>query len=315
MVWNPRVSIYISVVFTLTPIIEAGYLMFSLSKNVQEAVLALKITYLGGCFSQLMILLSALFICKTGFKNWMEAVLIAFGLILYGGVLTIGYSDIFYRSVSYELTADGVVMLNKEYGPLHTVFYAMLLIYMLLIVIVLIYTELKKRKDVPTKTIMVYIVMEVLAMGSFFLGRMASKKIELMAADYVVTMISFLVIMIYDRLYHVAHLAADEHLASCGHGFVTFDKNRNFIEANKAACDAFPELNDLKVDKPMSQKQTPFLMVIAEWFELLDRTGNEQNYAYEQEDRVYDVTVARLKHGRRSIGYTVAISDRDPQNV
>ena len=310
IIWSPRISIYISVFFTLTPIIEAGYLMFSLSRNVEEAVMALKITYLGGCFSQLMILLSAMFIYKINVHNWIEAALISFGLLLYSCVLTIGYSDIFYRSVSYEKTADGAVMLNKEYGPVHAVFYAMLLIYMLFIVMLLIYTEITKRSDVSTKTVMIFVVMEVLAMGSFFLGRLASKKIELMAADYVVTMFAFLIIVNYDKLYHEAQTAANNYAADTGQGFVAFDKNKYFIGANKVARAAFPELNGLRIDKPVPREATPFFMVISGWFELLDRTGHEQTYDYEQEDRIYSVTIGNLRSGKRIIGYTVAVADK-----
>jgi len=309
IMWNPRVSIYISVVFTLTPIIEAGYLMFSLSRDVNEAVLALKITYLGGCFSQLMILLSALFFYKINLRNWVEAALITFGMLLYGCVLTIGYSDIFYKSVTYERTADGVVVLNKEYGPVHSVFYAMLLIYMALIVILLVYTEIRKRRDVSTKTIMIYVVMEILAMGSFFLGRAASKKIELMAADYVVTMLAFLVILAYDNLYYVAQNAANDHLEACGQGFAAFDKNMNFISANKAMCEAFTEMDGLRIDKPIPAGSTPFFRIISEWFELLDRTGQEHTYEYEQDDKQYSITIGSLKSGRKNLGYTVAATD------
>ncbi|MBQ7933737.1 MAG: hypothetical protein IJ327_02975, partial [Lachnospiraceae bacterium] len=97
-IWHKHVDVYYSLVFTLIPIANLGYLMMALASNLQEAILANKVTYLGGCFLPLIFTLNTLNLCGIRFKKPVPLGILGLGMIQFLCVLTIGYSPIYYKT-------------------------------------------------------------------------------------------------------------------------------------------------------------------------------------------------------------------------
>ena len=116
----------LTILVTLVPILNLAFVLMANATTVGEALVALRFTYIGGCF----LLVSAMFlifnICGVRLKPWMRAVIIAISAAIFSSTLTIGFNDMFYVGTPDLAVWEGASYItNKHYGFMHTVFFAM----------------------------------------------------------------------------------------------------------------------------------------------------------------------------------------------
>ncbi|MBR1931835.1 MAG: hypothetical protein IJ833_10275, partial [Lachnospiraceae bacterium] len=244
--WRKRFDIYFSLLYVLFPIVCVGYLLFSIAPDLGAAIVANKITYIGGCYLELILMLSIFSLCHIRVRKWISFMLVVVSTILYGGALSVGYSDIFYKKVSYRLE-DGIVILTKEYGPLHQIFYAVLIVYFLISIIALIYGAIR-HPDASIKNIYLLVLSEAVSIVAFFFGRMITNKVEFIPMAYVFDSVTYLIIVDRICLYDVEDSAIDRMVARGEEGFVSFDYHLNFLGCNAVACGYLPALKGVRVD-------------------------------------------------------------------
>ena len=129
----------------LATISNSGNYLLALSDILEEAFIAKKIVYVGGCFIPPIMLLIIVKMCNISIRKWIEDVLVLFSFVVYGMVLTIGYNGIYYVNTRLNKYGNATVIVS-EYGFGHTLFYILLYGYLLIGIIVLIYS-LKKKND------------------------------------------------------------------------------------------------------------------------------------------------------------------------
>ena len=125
-------------------IVNCGYLCLSVSNTTGEALLANRIAYLGSAFLPLCLLMTIMNVCKTGYRKIATAVFLPVTCIVFLIAATPGYLDCYYKSVTIEII-DGLTVLVKEYGPLHSVYLYYLLSYFAIMIGIIIYAIIKKR--------------------------------------------------------------------------------------------------------------------------------------------------------------------------
>lgn len=133
------VLMYISVF-----VINAGYLTLSLSENLDEALLANRISYLGSVFLPLCMFMIIMNVCKVQYSKWVTFVLFAISVAVFLIAASGGYTDWYYSDVSLAF-CDGAARLVKEYGPLHIVYYVYLFVYFITMAVMIILSALSKK--------------------------------------------------------------------------------------------------------------------------------------------------------------------------
>ena len=309
--YTRQVPIQFPLIFLILPIVQMGYLMFSMSSNLEEALLATKIIYLGGCFIQTFVLFSILHIYRIHLRKTFQTTLYAIAVIMYGFVLTIGFNSSFYKSAEFEITADGARLLHKEYGMVHSLFYVQLVVYMFAGIILLVYARLSQRKNVSTRTVALFVIVEVFDLIAFFFGRMITNKVEVISASYVFTQIFFLAIMSYASLYSIADNSALLYEGNTTtDGFISFDSKKRYIGANAAALKIYPALAQIPVDTSLDTELNEDFKTFANWMDLLDTSSNPMEYDVMVQERYYKVTVNFLRNERnKNIGYFISLDD------
>ena len=184
----------ITIMVILIPIINLAFVFMALAKTPEEAIIPLKISYLGGCY----VLLSTLFLiintCGIKTKAWMKAVFFVISTAVYVTALTIGYSNIFYVGLPKIGEAYGASYLyDKHYGFMHTIFYVLVGVYYLIIVAAIVYSFFKK-KQVPRSILILISIAVTIAMIGFFGARLITNKIELLPITYNVGMAIYIII-------------------------------------------------------------------------------------------------------------------------
>lgn len=132
--------------FSSVFVVNVGYFSLSVSKSLEEALLANRISYLGSVFLPMSILMIILDITKTKYGRLFTGTLIGAGILIFLLAASPGYLDVYYKEVSFVII-DGVSQLDKVYGPLHIIYLFYLLIYFSAMITLIIIKTVKKRID------------------------------------------------------------------------------------------------------------------------------------------------------------------------
>ena len=143
--WRKDVSVHFALIFVIIPIIDLGYFRVAAAAELNEALLANSLEYFTGCFLEFFFLLYLMQFCKLRAPKPVMAILLALGGVIYYAALTTGKYGWLYSSAELR-SADGVSYLVKEYGPLHTWYYALIFFYLAANLALLIYSFIKKKR-------------------------------------------------------------------------------------------------------------------------------------------------------------------------
>lgn len=317
-IWHKHFDVNFNMIFTLVPVACLGYYLLADSVNLESALAAQQIVYIGGCFLQLFIVLSIFNLCKINIPKWVRTAMFAACALVYGSVLTVGHTKIFYSSVDFVI-ADGVPVLLREYGFMHTVFYVVLIILFLTGIITLVYSWFKK-KDVPRRILLLLVVPDIVCVFSyFFVLKAAGAELDLVPLGYCFAEALYLLIAFRVNLYDVGDTVIDSMVQEEEIGYISFDFEIRYLGSNEVARKIVPELNDVAIDdpfgyKPSERKIRHFIEAFKEdpadntgLITIHDEDGDPDN------DRFYTVIVNYLYDGNKKRGYIVTFND-DTEN-
>lgn len=305
-IWHKHFDINITLIFVLVPIANLGYYFVSQAKTLDMALTATKITYIGGCYLIYILMLTVYLLCNMELKRPARIALLCLCTAVYLSVLTIGSSPIYYVSASLE-QINGVSILNKEYGPAHSVFIAMQIGFLCATFVAVIYSYLRKNQ-VSRKILFLLFLTDAVGTVCFFGGRRLLPSIELLPFAYDFALAVYLIISYRLSLYDVSDSAIDSMVQTGYTGFVSFDYDLNYLGSNQIAKDVFPQLNDLTVDKSMESSEFVYATMLP-WIQSFSADMDSNIFLHEKGEKVYQIHVEDLYSGRRKRGYQLFITD------
>ncbi len=237
------ISQYLSMIIVI--ISSFGYFFLAISRTLEEAIMALIIDYVGGAFLPLFYFFMVLEICHFELSQIVKIVLVMCQSFIYATVCTIGRSDIFYTSVTLHIK-NGIAVLEKEYGPCHTLAVASLYLYLLLSFIVVVYS-LAKKKSVDRKNAISMLVLMASAAIVYSGEKILHMEYSFIPLAFNVLMTGALIPIYDSNIYTVYENQniINEHLNSIG--FLTFDRKRVYKGCDAYMEKVFPELSDYRL--------------------------------------------------------------------
>lgn len=171
--------------FTLVTIVNVGYFSLSISTTLEEALLANRIAYLGSAFLPMSMLMIILNVTKLRVPRIVPGLLFALGLVVFLLAASPGFSDIYYKEVTLNWVG-GVAVLNKVYGPYHSLYAIYLLLYFMAIIAAVAYATLKNL--MVSKSHMVILAMAAFVnMGVWLMEQLVKIDFEFLAVSYVIS--------------------------------------------------------------------------------------------------------------------------------
>ena len=304
--WHKHFDVHISLIFAFIPVANLGYAMLAHSTNLEAALTAVKVTYIGGCFLSLFITQSIFGLCHIELKRWMHAVLMSLSLASFAMALSIGNSTIFYKTVRFDYS-KGMPLLAKTYGFGHTLTYVIITFFVIISLIGMIYS-LVKKKDVSTKTIILLMIPMTLSFISYFIKRFLPSWMDAMPLSYVLAQGIYLIIVHRICLYDITDLGVDSLIKKGDTGFLSFDFDDNYLGSNESAQKIFPFLKDINVDTRPS-KNEDVKNTLFKWLDEFKRSESNDHFYYETGDRIYVVTIRYLFDGKHRRGYQFFVTD------
>lgn len=182
-------------------IVQLGYLLLSISKTVEMALLFNKVTYLGQISLITSMFLTIVSVCGFKYKKTLPTVLVIIGALVFMLVCTSGYLPWYYKDVTLEYV-DGATKLIKEYGRLHIVYLIYVLIYFCLMIVVIIHSiVLKKVAEKKQAGLLIAIVLCNIIM--WIIEKFINWNFEFLSVSYILSesMLLFLYWMMQDYVH------------------------------------------------------------------------------------------------------------------
>ena len=304
--WRKRFPVFITCIFIIVPFSNMGYYLLSLAKTIPEAIIGIKISYIGGCYANLFLMYSIFTLCNLNIKKWVRLLLFIITTISYGFVLTIGYSGLFYKEVTGELV-NNMLVLHKSYGIVHTLYYVLIVVYML-IMFATTFHAIRKKMDVSKHILRHLLTCEIICVCLFFGGKFFSFKLDLVPLAFLVCQVILLVIIRRIMLYDVTDTAIDAIALNGKTGFVSFDDMFNYLGSNQLAKQVFPELVQLRIDDSALKNKVLKEEIISKILEYLNNNG-KHSFFKNYKDQVFQVDINRMVVGQKNRGYILYIQD------
>ena len=288
----------------LTTVSCGGYLALALSETLSEAILAKKIYYIGGCFTQPVVFFSVCYLCKLKVPGWLRNILYVYSFVVYCLVLTIGYNEWYYKAPYIE-NFQGVTILEYTYSFGHVLFNIMLYAFVLVDIILLIYS-LYTKSAVPRKSLWAMTIMQVVNVVLFVIGRYLNSEVEIMPLMYVID--GWLILYMHRRA--TMYSIEDSIISSLGkqdtYGYIMFDRKKNYLGCNEIAKRIIPEIVECNIDMPI--KDVPQMDTVLSW---VTDAAVEDNKVFEYEVgyRHYRCTVENLWYDEKACGYMIEMQE------
>lgn len=171
---------------------NGGYFLLAVSPSVTMAKIANGLSYLGGSFSVLVMLLIICEVCRVQKLRRLSWLLTGISIVAFSIAASGDWLGLFYRSVSLE-SINGMTHLVKEYGPLHWVYALYLLGYVLLMVGMIAYVAGRKRLASPKYTLFLLVAV-LLNVGVWLVEQLMDVHFEFLSVSYIVTAVLLLLI-------------------------------------------------------------------------------------------------------------------------
>ena len=171
--------------FSSVVIVNAGYFSLSISRTIEEALLANRIAYLGSVFLPMAMLMIIFNTTRLRYKKWLPMVLLVLSVAVFLVAASPGYLDIYYKAVSI-VTVNGVTVLKKEYGPWHCLYLFYLILYFAAMIAVIVYAAVKKKLESQGHAVILAITVGG-NIGVWLLEQLVNIDFEFLSVSYIIS--------------------------------------------------------------------------------------------------------------------------------
>lgn len=182
--------------FGCVAVSNCGYFMLSICNSLAVAKLANGLSYFGGAFSMLIMLLVICDVCQIRMQKWMPWCLTGISIVFFMLAASGDWLGLYYRSVSLE-NINGTTHLIKEYGPLHGLYALYLAGYVVTMLFCIVSAAKFKRLSSPKYTA-ILLVAVLLNVGVWLVEQAINEEFEFLSVSYMITAV--LLLLIYNML-------------------------------------------------------------------------------------------------------------------
>lgn len=178
-------DIWLLLLFVCVAVCDLGYFLLSVAKDLNFALWANRIAYLGNIFLPFPVLMMIMNLSRSKYPKYLPGILIAINTVVLFIASSVGWLPIYYKDVSFEIT-NGVGTLIKDYGPLHNFYKVFLFAYFSAMIAIIIYTAVKKTVvSVKHSIFLAFVVIGNIAI--WLIENSIKAGFEFMSISYIIT--------------------------------------------------------------------------------------------------------------------------------
>ena len=241
-------EILISVCVMLSNI---GYFILSCSRNLQEAVLANSLSYLGGVFLPLLIVYVLIDCSDSKIPTWFSITILLINIVIFLSTMVTDRLPFFYSSIKF-IQGDPS-QLVKEPGTIYYIRYIVLAVEVGLAAFFTILTYLGKR-NASFRIMMIYAGSLLGVMLVYLARRIFNMKYDLVPFFYLVCTLILDYVVARSTIYNVT-LSVQEKIDELStYGYLVFDRKFRYVGSNPASEKYFPEIKNVRIDSKIIAK-------------------------------------------------------------
>lgn len=299
-----KVNCLLLLINLLMLVSNLGYLAKALAQTLPEAVIALKICYIGGCFIPPVLLWAITCIANFKMNHWIPTVSYLFSFFVFALVLTIGYNNVYYKFLDISSFMGTTIIVKKYNWP--AFFFYFVMIGNTIPTLLIVFYSLFKKNTVSNKSAKLIVCMEILNIFLFIVSGKFNHIIEVMPFMYVVDGW----IMIYLQRRVMMYNVEDSINTSMGtqenNSYIIFDINKNYIGSNSKFEQLFPEIVNCGIDFKI--KNIPEVEKMYSWIEAFNK-DNKKEFPFEKNGQHYNCTVAKVLFKDKLVGNIIEFKD------
>ena len=192
---------WLTMLHVCVAVVNLGYLLMSLARSVEFAVLGNDVAYLGSVFLSACMFLTIVRLCGFEVRKAHVITCLSLGVLMFAIVASSPMIPLYYKSVDIEMI-DGAAKLVKEYGVLHPVYLVYLLGYFAAMIGTIIHSVRRKKiGDTKLAGFIAAIVCSNIVMWLF--EKMVNWEYEFLSVTYIIS--EFLLLIVYWMLQDYVH--------------------------------------------------------------------------------------------------------------
>ena len=166
-------------------VVNVGYYALAGSTDLQQALMANRLAYLGSVFLPLAMWMIILQVSNIPIRKWVIWMLVGVSLLVFLVAASPGILDIYYKEVTFE-KINGVGVLNKVYGPLHGLYLVYLLGYFAAMVSSIVYATLKDKIESTVRAVILAAAVFV-NIGVWLIEQLVQIDFEVLSVSYIIS--------------------------------------------------------------------------------------------------------------------------------
>ncbi|MCQ2241723.1 HD domain-containing phosphohydrolase [Treponema sp.] len=265
VVFHNKISIFYHMLFISITLACLGFLQTACAEEMQTAVFANQILYLGASFAPILMVMCYTDLCRFNLKKILLVSALSIAVIIFICTCTIKYTSLYYKSL-YIIKDNGITFLKKKYGILHNLYY----IYVAgtnIIGFFIAIRSFSKKHEVSFITSGLLIVSMVLSAFCYGLQQIFGWKISMVPVSYVISETMIFLLLARIRLYDIKKISTRYFDETKSTGFMIFNKKGKYLGSDTTAKLWFPEILNLKLDCSIDNPSTEFLKTISLWLD------------------------------------------------
>lgn len=171
--------------FTSIFVVNTGYFMLSVSGDLDQALLANRVAYLGSVFLPISMGMIICKVCKISLSKWVPGILLLIGAVMFFIAASPGWLDIYYKEVTFQ-KLNGVTVLQKVYGPCHILYLIYLLSGFAAMIVTIFYAIAKKKLDSAAYAVLLLVAVFV-NIGVWLTEQLVQIDFEVLSVSYIIS--------------------------------------------------------------------------------------------------------------------------------
>lgn len=304
VLYKEKISWCYLLVCIFITISNLGSILLFRSRVVEEAIVANMLTYIASAFSPLLVILCVSDLCHIKSNKLLIILMALFATIDLLLPLTIGYFDVYYKSVNLAF-GYGYSYLVKEYGPLH-IYHTLYIISCIVVTITsLIHTAIK-QKNVSYKIIGVFVLIMIIISFTYIFERLFKSKIDFVPLAYCIGEFIFLILLHRIKYFNISTSFTDSVNQGQNYGLVIFDLKGRFSGANDTAIEWFPELKNINIDKNEISGDTEFINTLIDW---KNNGSDGDTKLFDIKDKIIKAKYLEIRKKGNNASFCIELSD------
>lgn len=276
---------------------NAGYFLELVSKDIGEAMVAVRMEYLGGAFITTFLFVFVARYCGYNVPEKLEALMFGLDGFVLLCIWNYEHNNMYYKTVTFETDAP-IPHLTLGRGPFYYIFLVQLIIQLVGCFLFTIRANRRAHKGhmkLNVLTLGICCVFPII--GLVFSLCRTIDGFDVVPGFEALGILGFGIVIVFYHVFDLSISAHEEVIKSMDEAVLILDADGGFIEANDKAEELFQVLSCFKKGDSVSEES------------LREVFADNNNFEYSNRDHSFEVHVNKIWNKRILAGYAIVFMD------